>query len=1326
MGIPKFFRWISERYPLTSQLIQENKIPEFDNLYLDFNGIIHNCSHPNDNDAHFRIAQPDYNPNVRHCLYGLDADLMMLGLLSHDPHFCLLREEVKFGPSRKKSKSSSSLESQNFFLLHLSLLREYLDMEFMSMAANPETPLPFEYSFERVIDDFVLLAIFVGNDFLPNLPDLHIHENGLERLFEIYKRVLPKAGGYLVKQGTINLARLQLVLDELAKGEVETFQREHSDMAYYRGKQDKYRRAAENPQPPSQSLTKAQRFIFEQVEDFVVRQRFPPSTRPPNRLAFVNDFAAGDKSFLITLASEMNLSVAWDEFDDMDRNLVTLCVPSDEDEGAPVEDGNAEGDDEGEWEDVDAAESHAAVDRVLRKYRRARVIDAEGTFDEREDQRLQEKMDDWKRLYYKEKMEIQYDDETAMRDLVYRYVEGLQWVMYYYYSGVASWGWFYNYHYAPKISDLKGVESMSFSFELGQPFKPFEQLMGVLPEASKDLVPAAFRELMYDTESPILDFYPQIFEQDMNGKKAEWEAIVKIPFIDKDRLLGAMAARAHRLTPEEQSRNTWGPSTSFVYDATRETHYPSSLPGHFPAIPRCRCAMTDFHLPTLDGLHLIEGLCDGVFLGADALAGFPTVKTLPHTALLGYHGVNVFQADSRNQSMIISIQDQWEDRRPADVAREIVGTRVFTNWPFLQEGLVEAVSDNLFKYYKTHSKPHSPMELNKWEREAGKIEKLYSKRFGVLTDNIHMLVHVRPLKGMKRTDTGALVKDYEGPDKEVEQALQMIVTKVVSEDPRYLEKKAPPLAEEFPNGSKVIFLGEFGYGVAASVESTTETTLSILLAFFRSEAQEEEKLAALIRSKAGLQEQYYPAFQVARMLNISGLALAKITSSFMVLISNGDKTNLGLSLKFEAKGMKVLEYTRKDGNQWEFSEKAIDLIREYKREFPTVFSRLDARGDDLTRASDLFAGNADAQVKTVQAWLKARGVRDLEPVSLYTAHLTKDTIHEIEQFTSNMVAGRNRNKIHKAKVQGIPRQAVLKPSHAVYRLQDQVFQLGDRVTMVQDSGSVPLCAKGVVVGLNANSIDVVWDSPFMSGTTLGDRCSQYRGSTTGFNTCLNITNKQFMLTSSSGRSESSTPTYTQPPRQPQQQYRPGHYPSVQSRPGELPASGFRPAPNAPMQILVNPNRAGPQRQHWASGKGGPPSSSAPVNNQPVNPSPESGPSRGRGEQPSNMADGPTPNSVPHNSIGRGSHRGGRGNRGHRGHPGNHPPRGAAMAARRSPPVATNHLPTTVPLVPVHLHHVPARGRGGPRGRGGRGGFRGRGRGGNHDVGASQPQAPVPS
>jgi len=69
-------------------------------------------------------------------------------------------------------------------------MRKYLNLEFHDI----EPTLPFDYNLESVIDDFILLAVFVGNDFLPNLPDLHIHENGLERLFDVYKTVLPWLG----------------------------------------------------------------------------------------------------------------------------------------------------------------------------------------------------------------------------------------------------------------------------------------------------------------------------------------------------------------------------------------------------------------------------------------------------------------------------------------------------------------------------------------------------------------------------------------------------------------------------------------------------------------------------------------------------------------------------------------------------------------------------------------------------------------------------------------------------------------------------------------------------------------------------------------------------------------------------------------------------------------------------------------------------------------------------------------------------------------------------------------------------------------------------
>ena len=86
------------------------------------------------------------------------------------------------------------------------------------------------------------------------------------------------------------------------------------------------------------------------------------------------------------------------------------------------------------------------------------------------------------------------------------------------------------------------------------------------------------------------------------------------------------------------------------------------------------------------------------------------------------------------------------------------------------------------------------------------------------------------LLGLKRLESGALVKDYEGLDKELEQAVQMCLPEVASEDPRFLEREAPKLSEEFPEGSKIFFLGEHAYGVAAQVSATTETTLSVILA----------------------------------------------------------------------------------------------------------------------------------------------------------------------------------------------------------------------------------------------------------------------------------------------------------------------------------------------------------------------------------------------------------------------------------------------------------------------------------------------------------------
>eukprot|EP00618_Florenciella_parvula_P021965 CAMPEP_0119507962 /NCGR_PEP_ID=MMETSP1344-20130328/27713_1 /TAXON_ID=236787 /ORGANISM="Florenciella parvula, Strain CCMP2471" /LENGTH=70 /DNA_ID=CAMNT_0007544647 /DNA_START=99 /DNA_END=308 /DNA_ORIENTATION=+ len=61
MGVPAFFRYMTEKYPKIIEQLVEDRVPpadlseplpqpeyEFDNLYIDMNGIIHPCSHPED------------------------------------------------------------------------------------------------------------------------------------------------------------------------------------------------------------------------------------------------------------------------------------------------------------------------------------------------------------------------------------------------------------------------------------------------------------------------------------------------------------------------------------------------------------------------------------------------------------------------------------------------------------------------------------------------------------------------------------------------------------------------------------------------------------------------------------------------------------------------------------------------------------------------------------------------------------------------------------------------------------------------------------------------------------------------------------------------------------------------------------------------------------------------------------------------------------------------------------------------------------------------------------------------------------------------------
>jgi 5'-3' exoribonuclease 1 len=378
-------------------------------------------------------SQPHYDPNRRHCLYGLDADLIMLGLLSHDPHFSLLREEVTFG--RQNQKKSKELEHQNFYLMHLCIVREYLELEFQELEEPGALDFPFDM--ERVIDDFILMAFFVGNDFLPNLPHLHINEGALALMFGVYKSVLPKSQGYINEGGVIHLDRLLILLDELSHVEYRFFESENADASWFKGKQLGKEDVMDRTKKKGQLvISSEQREIFKKIKKFV-NKRLVTSDLKPYDLS--STLPARDRKFVEDLADGLHLKWKTIENDQGERHLQLSFPPK-----LGPEDGDSESEDE---------ESQNALLRVLQRYENAKVVDVSP--EEAKvamEKKYEEKFQAWKNQHYTTKFEWGLDNEEEVRKLTENYVQGLQWVLYYYYRGVVSWPWFYQYHYAPMIS----------------------------------------------------------------------------------------------------------------------------------------------------------------------------------------------------------------------------------------------------------------------------------------------------------------------------------------------------------------------------------------------------------------------------------------------------------------------------------------------------------------------------------------------------------------------------------------------------------------------------------------------------------------------------------------------------------------------------------------------------------------------------------------------------------------------------------------------------------------------------------------------------------
>lgn len=481
-------------------------------------------------------GQPDHDPNTQHVLCGADADLIMLGLATHEPNFTIIREE--FLPNKPRPceicgslnhemakcegitvASSADLPAAfgaevKFIFVRLSVLKEYLKRTL----AMPN--LPFPYDFERVLDDWVFMCFFVGNDFLPHLPSLEIREGAVDRLIELYKKCVYKTCGYLTDSGEVNLERVQMILKDLGMVEDEIFtQRQRREIQFReRNKQNKRRRTGDGPN-------------FKELH----KSQFAPT--PLGRGVQPNAIQNARSEIARLRQLDSNSS-------NPGSGLETFLKGSDESKNDTDKSTQPRGKKRKHEEDGKNEESTVAQNP------NEAVEEEEEDPDKNDEVRLWEP--GFKDRYYESKFDVGSENKQFRYSVALQYVRGLCWVLKYYYQGCASWNWYFPYHYAPFASDFVHIAGLSTQFEKNtKPFNPLEQLMGVFPAASGSHVPDPWSTLMSDPESEIIDFYPEDFKIDLNGKKFAWQGVALLPFVDERRLIRALKPYYEMLTPDE-------------------------------------------------------------------------------------------------------------------------------------------------------------------------------------------------------------------------------------------------------------------------------------------------------------------------------------------------------------------------------------------------------------------------------------------------------------------------------------------------------------------------------------------------------------------------------------------------------------------------------------------------------------------------------------------------------------------------------------------------------------------------------------------------------
>lgn len=585
----------------------------------------------------------DYDINESHCIYSNDADLIFLSLSLHIPKIIILREVQKYSNITINSATKRTKDDQEMELLFINLLREYMELEYEHL--RPQ--FNHTYDIERIIDDFIMISFFIGNDFLHQLYCMSTKKGNFDEMIWILKKELPKLGGYLSDKGLINWPNFLVFLKKITSLENTMISTTLAQMKDYLKDMRKDKSSLfEAPYKDEQMDYDSQE---EEIPGEDIHRTKPNPSRPETEQEFTVGIVPQKEE---TLEEEFyqdginNPNSHYKELKNLEKGF-----------------------------ELEYQHYYEKISKEVDF-----IQDIIGGFKSEDEKQIELK----KLAFYKKFFDI--DTKEQRTSVILDYVKGIQFVMYYYFHGCPSWSWYYPFFMSPFLSDLSIVleahlDKLDLSFDLDKPYNPFDQLAYILPKASFGLLPKDYSRVLLSNPKSKMYYPDKAIDFEPFDGIHEYQWIAKLELFKDDEMAEVLKEiDPSTFTPAEKSRNRR--SKEFIYkynpdiDPIEVKPTIESLPGFSDKIEVREVDLIDLY--PFDPKNIEYSL-----LGLNPEDGFPSIKSIPHVKS------KLVSVNRRNKSEKLVLEIDPRDSQ--FINSKTFEGYVFYDYPFKKIGYVNTI-----------------------------------------------------------------------------------------------------------------------------------------------------------------------------------------------------------------------------------------------------------------------------------------------------------------------------------------------------------------------------------------------------------------------------------------------------------------------------------------------------------------------------------------------------------------------------------------------------------------------------------------------------------